>query len=64
MIPANQAIIAPRRAVSPSVALIFSSCLIRRGAGRAHSFSDSTSALADSPSNCPSICAVHAHILS
>lgn len=63
-IPTSPAIIAPRRAVSPSVALIFSSCLIRRGAGSAHSFNDSTRALADSPSNCQSICAVPAHILS
>ncbi|MEI7557633.1 MAG: hypothetical protein WCJ45_02025 [bacterium] len=61
--PANHANKAPVNALSPSVGLIFSSCIRINGAGKVPSFKASESCLADSVVNDPLISAVPQQIL-
>ena len=58
---ANNAIFS---AFSHNVGLIFSSCISISGAGKVHSFNESTSSFADSIVKFPSICAVPQHIFA
>jgi hypothetical protein len=61
--PSNPARNAHDNALSPSVGLIFSSCIRINGAGNVHSFNAFDNAFADSVVNHPLISAVHPHIL-
>jgi hypothetical protein len=60
--PINPARNAHDKALSPSVGLIFSSCIRINGAGNVHSFSALDNSFADSAVNHPFISAVPPHI--